>query len=62
MLDGMPMVSVIFLVREDLGSKLVQWNKTLAMNNMRIFLNLNENLSKIQHFFFLHQNQNFKIK
>ncbi len=24
MLDGMPMVSVIFLVREDLGSKLVQ--------------------------------------
>jgi len=32
MLDGMPMVNVIFLVREDLGSKLVQWNKTFAQN------------------------------
>jgi len=32
MLDDMQMVSVIVSVGEDLGSKLVQWNKTFVQN------------------------------
>jgi hypothetical protein len=30
--NGMPMVNAVFLAGEDLESKLVLWNKTLAYN------------------------------
>jgi hypothetical protein len=52
MLDGMPMVSAIFHVGEDVGSKLCHVTKHLH-NNMQIFFNLNEVLSKIQKTIFL---------
>jgi len=62
MLDGMLMVSAMFHVREDLGSKPMSWSKTLVMNNMRIFWNLNGFVKKKSLINFLHWNHFFKIK
>ncbi len=50
--DGMPVISAIFHAREDQDQNLCcetkHLCKTLVMNNMLIFIYLNENLSKIQ--------------
>jgi len=49
--NGMPMVNAISLVRRIWDQNLCYETKflciTLMMNNMQIFFNLNENLSKI---------------
>jgi hypothetical protein len=66
MSDGMLVVNAIFVRWDDLRSKPMLWNEMFAENigdyYMWIIFNLNKFLSKVFFFFFVWQNEIFKIQ